>query len=639
MIGEQTGKICIYDVRISGCRMCRKHQNAGTDVPMHDCCINWHGSSKGMEPDVGASLVKELESKGVYVDTIIMDDDATTMARIRANTNHEVNKISDKNHTCKRLKGSLYALQGKHSSLTGQVIDWFCKCFSYALSQTKNDCVAFKKRISQIVPHAFGYHKNCGVWCKAENDAYVHNGLKKNLVGEELQKDLKAIFQTFTNNSEKIAPCGSTKEVESFNYMVASKAPKRCHFSGSKNLLIRVACAVAQKNLGNTYLDEIYKEAGLSPCKVATRTGRKRDLEREKQIEYTNRRDVKRRKIDFKMKSFQITKGKEKNEGATYQAGIAATHHGELNSIPPPSVHPTCVPIDNVEGKNIVFCDIETSSLNDDADILQLAATRQNKSFNKFIAPTSGCSIDPKASKVHGLTARKGVLFKNGSPIPAVPLREALETFIHFLKDRHPVVLVGHKLKTFDFPRILKGCRRVNLEQEFLAVCEGGIDTLPAFQAVLKDEPCHKQESLVLSILGENYQAHDALEDVIALEKLWEKVDVGIDVSNQCSFKSSWASQALTHKLASSSNESTFQPLIDQDVIKKGIAKKMSKNGLSFIHLQESFHHGGATGLKGLLTEMVLGEDGKQVPRCTKTKRIHESIVNFFTNNIDKNKM
>lgn len=90
-----------------------------------------------MEPDVGGELVKSIEKQGVDVGVIIMDDDTTTMARIRQELDHDIVKWSDINHTTKHLGNSLYALQKKHKPLSTSVIKWFQKCFNYALAQNK----------------------------------------------------------------------------------------------------------------------------------------------------------------------------------------------------------------------------------------------------------------------------------------------------------------------------------------------------------------------------------------------------------------------------------------------------------------------------------------------------------------------
>ena len=65
------------------------------------------------------------------------------------------------------------------------------------------------------------------------------------------------IFTIFSQNAEKLAPCGSTLPNESFNNSVASKAPKARHYSGSESLDYRVKAAVCQKNLGHSYVEMV----------------------------------------------------------------------------------------------------------------------------------------------------------------------------------------------------------------------------------------------------------------------------------------------------------------------------------------------------------------------------------------------
>ena len=59
-IGNATGKICAYGVRVSGCRTCTKWERLGKEPPSHKCYKNWTGSSKAMEPDVGAEVVSSV---------------------------------------------------------------------------------------------------------------------------------------------------------------------------------------------------------------------------------------------------------------------------------------------------------------------------------------------------------------------------------------------------------------------------------------------------------------------------------------------------------------------------------------------------------------------------------------------------
>ena len=181
IIGNNTGKICGYGIRITDCRKCQYHENRGKKAPDHKCFKNWNGTSKGMEPDVGVEMVHRIEERGVQVETLIMDDDTTTMARIRKEINHKITKWSDINHTSKHLVSSLYSLQKKHKCLSANTISYLKKCFNHALAQTKGDAKKCKEAINQIVPHAFGDHENCGEWCsaKASPESYEHKTIKQ----------------------------------------------------------------------------------------------------------------------------------------------------------------------------------------------------------------------------------------------------------------------------------------------------------------------------------------------------------------------------------------------------------------------------------------------------------------------------
>ena len=78
--------------------MCSYHKNKGHVPPEHDCRKNWTGSSRAMESSVAVEVVREVEKENVEVSALIMDDDCTTMARIRENISHPVIKWSDMKH-------------------------------------------------------------------------------------------------------------------------------------------------------------------------------------------------------------------------------------------------------------------------------------------------------------------------------------------------------------------------------------------------------------------------------------------------------------------------------------------------------------------------------------------------------------
>ena len=619
MIGNNTGKICAYGLRLKDCRICVFYKNKGQDPPPHDCQKNWTGSSKAMEPDVGGELVKSIEKQGVNVDVIIMDDDATTMARIRQELDHDIVKWSDINHTSKHLANSLYALQKKHKSLSTNVIKWFQKCFNYALAQNRGNSAGCRQALLQIVPHAFGEHENClESWCGylKNPETYKHSSLPygRDMTGEVLRNDLEAIFQVFASNSDKIAPGGSTKDVESFNNMIASKAPKRCHYSSSSSLKNRVGCAVAHKNLRNGYVNKVNTAVGVSPGRIYALHAKRKDTERKRLRKYQGSVENKRRRLQLKYGSKMDNKSKEIREGVTYQSGVANTNISDITEIPPPQFPPSQDAVSENEKCNKVYCDIETGSLHKDADILQLSAVFGEETYDQYITPTR--SIAAGASQVTGLTAIGGVLIHNGTPVNTLSLQATLQNFLAWLQDKKPVLLVGHNFKIFDFPRILGAYKRYNLIGAFKDCVHGCSDTLPIFRELCPEFENHKQETLVSNLLRKDYAAHNALADVQSLQELCQlKIE-----NDSLYYRNSLTLSALAkidHEIKCAKKVKSFQVLIDQKVITKCISQKLGQSGLCLGHLQLAFSRGGLDGLTQLLSEKV---DGKA--RVTATKRI-----------------
>ena len=70
-------------------------------------------------------------------------------------------------------------------------------------------------------------------------------------------KDLENVFSSYVQNAEKLAKLEGSQAHESFNNIVASKAPKNMHFSGFESLSYRVSAAVSQKNDGHTYITRV----------------------------------------------------------------------------------------------------------------------------------------------------------------------------------------------------------------------------------------------------------------------------------------------------------------------------------------------------------------------------------------------
>ncbi|CAC5392635.1 unnamed protein product [Mytilus coruscus] len=163
LLGEKTGKCINFGLKYGDCRKCDRVDEKGDG---HDCRINHQGSAKSMESELAVQMVKEIQKTGCEVSSITMDDDSTTIARLRKEVNAEKMKFSDRNHVRKKVSRDLIGLQEKHR-ISMNVVNYLTKDFSYALSQNKGNPENLRKVLKSIIPHAFGDHLLCDkTWCQ-----------------------------------------------------------------------------------------------------------------------------------------------------------------------------------------------------------------------------------------------------------------------------------------------------------------------------------------------------------------------------------------------------------------------------------------------------------------------------------------
>lgn len=82
MIGCKTRKVVGYDVMAKTCRIC-KSAELHKPEKKYDCRKNWEGSSKSMEPSMAVKILKSIENKGHKVKTLVIDDDTSTIHKVR----------------------------------------------------------------------------------------------------------------------------------------------------------------------------------------------------------------------------------------------------------------------------------------------------------------------------------------------------------------------------------------------------------------------------------------------------------------------------------------------------------------------------------------------------------------------------
>ncbi len=457
-----------------------------------------------------------------------MDEDCTTLSRVKSVINHDINKYSDIMHVKKHVLGDLYKLQKSHKVLTANVIKYIGKCFTYAVNQNKGNVEAVRKALLNIVPHLFDKHAGCGEWCKHKNksDTFKYNYLPngKAVSGCKLEKDLSTIFSKLGDNAVKIAPCASTRENESFNNIVASKAPKSKHYSGSGSLVTRVESAVCQKNMGHSYLSTVFETAGLSPGKFYSQSAEKIEKKRKRDLCNKNSLTSKRRRLNLTQNKSIHQLTNEMKEGKTYETsiGLQNSQEDDVRVIPDIVCEPLYQPVDCTHQTYIfVFFDLETS-LSKDCEILQLSACYSTQMFNYYVMPQN--NVCQTITELTGISISDGQMYQHGQKVDSVTISKCLSDFVSWLKSlNNPIILVGHNCKTFDAYRLLKQFQLHGTEQLafFEGIVHGFADSLPLFRKMLEGVcPNFKQTTIVQHILGNDfhYVAHDAKEDAVALE-------------------------------------------------------------------------------------------------------------------------
>ncbi|XP_041852427.1 three prime repair exonuclease 4 isoform X2 [Melanotaenia boesemani] len=154
-------------------------------------------------------------------------------------------------------------------------------------------------------------------------------------------------------------------------------------------------------------------------------------------------------------------------------------------------------------------------------EIVQLAAVSAGHSLNLYVVPR--CRIQRGAAKVTGFKVHKRKLYLHRQLVFTNSLKEVLVSFIAFLRMLGHPLLIGHNIRRFDCPLLARALDELDLRAQFESSVSGCIDTLPLAREMLKNSGLQSfcQENLVRELLGVNYKAHDALEDVRALQTLY----------------------------------------------------------------------------------------------------------------------
>lgn len=197
--------------------------------------------------------------------------------------------------------------------------------------------------------------------------------------------------------------------------------------------------------------------------------------------------------------------------------------------------------------------------------------------------------ISSAAASVTGLTLRNGRLYSKDQPVEAVSIGAALDNLIQFIKKQNPpVVLAGHNIKTFDCYVLMNALELTGKLEAFFENVSGFFDTKLPFKSAIPGLSSYSQPDLVVYIMGTQYSAHDAVEDVVALQQLV----IGSNVE--------YLQQSHVHCKRVRKNLPSLLPLIKSKAVSEAMARKAAGSDLNYRCLHLAYMRDGVDGIRDI---------------------------------------
>lgn len=155
----------------------------------------------------------------------------------------------------------------------------------------------------------------------------------------------------------------------------------------------------------------------------------------------------------------------------------------------------------------------------DVCSIIQVSAICDERIFNGYTVPVR--RIRPEATNITGFTVHNSRLYRHGHLMSTIPLRDLLIHFISYLAQFYHPILVAHNAKWFDVPVLMRVLAENSLLQEFKQRVHGFLDTLPLCRHIYPNLRRYSLKDLADHFLGEEFDAHNGVEDANVLRKLF----------------------------------------------------------------------------------------------------------------------
>ena len=211
-------------------------------------------------------------------------------------------------------------------------------------------------------------------------------------------------------------------------------------------------------------------------------------------------------------------------------------------------------------------------------------------------------------------------------------------------------VLIGHNAAVFDIPILLRtsspaflqALKKLNVHFADSLILAKQIlkEQHPALRVVPSEQFCRASlGSLYSTLFDQSFPAHDALEDVKALQrvlfqsKLALTEEMLVSKSNVVSCESAFAHLQIHDRCyvrLQTFSGNLYDPVNDKGIIKKAMANKIAGSGIAYQDLHGLFRQAGRKGVIAILS-MPPSTVRSTKPRITRNRRILNAICSFFT--------
>lgn len=164
-------------------------------------------------------------------------------------------------------------------------------------------------------------------------------------------------------------------------------------------------------------------------------------------------------------------------------------------------------------------------------NIIQVSAICEGRTFNGYAVPE--LPLSKHVGDLTGFAVHGPNLYRHGVQMQTLLVKDLLMGFIDYLSQFYRPLLVAHNAKNFDAPVIMRVMAENGLQQRFRQVVSGFVDTYQLSKRLYPGLPGYSLKFLVSHFLGQQFDAHNALEDAKILEKLfitWDPSKYHIDM-------------------------------------------------------------------------------------------------------------